>query len=78
MDIPHLSKSEILSPIVIVPPKPEQPLVAERCFNLNRVLAREESLLVKLQKQKSGLMQDLLTGTVRVKVDEAEEVAAHA
>lgn len=31
----------------------------------------------KLRSVKSGLMQDLLTGKVRVKVDEAEEVAAH-
>ena len=30
---------------------------------------------IKLLKLKTGLMQDLLTGKVRVKVDEAEEVA---
>ncbi len=29
-------------------------------------------------KDKTGLMQDLLTGKVRVKTDEDEEVAAHA
>ena len=27
---------------------------------------------------KTGLMQDLLTGKVRVKVDESEEIATHA
>lgn len=38
----------------------------------------ERDHLEKLRLLKTGLMQDLLTGKVRVKVDEAEEVAAHA
>jgi hypothetical protein len=33
----------------------------------------EEDNLEKLRQQKHGLMQDLLTGRVRVKVGEAEE-----
>jgi hypothetical protein len=33
--------------------------------------------LAKYREQKTGLMQDLLTGKVRVKVDATEEVAAH-
>jgi type I restriction enzyme S subunit len=37
----------------------------------------EQVTLLKLCTLKTGLMQDLLTGKVRVKVDEAKEVAAH-
>jgi type I restriction enzyme S subunit len=37
-----------------------------------------QSCLVNLQKLKAGLMQDLLSGRVRVKADESEEAAAHA
>ena len=36
---------------------------------------REQEALHKYQLEKTGLMQDLLTGKVRVKVDESEEVA---
>jgi type I restriction enzyme S subunit len=35
-------------------------------------------MLNKLKRQKTGLMQDLLTGKVRVTVDEFEEATAHA
>ena len=41
------------------------------------VIYREQQHLDKLLKEKTGLMQDLLTGKVRVKVDESEEVASH-
>ena len=35
----------------------------------------EETCLYKFRSHKTGLMQDLLTGKVRVKVDESEEAA---
>ena len=38
----------------------------------------EKRNLEKRRRVKTGLMQDLLTGKVRVKVDESEEVTAHA
>jgi hypothetical protein len=37
---------------------------------------KDIDVVAKLRTLKTGLMQDLLTGKVRVQVDEAEEVAA--
>jgi hypothetical protein len=56
----------------------EQNLIAERINTLQNNIRIETVQRDKLRKQKSGLMQDLLTGKVRVKVDEAEEVTANA
>jgi type I restriction enzyme S subunit len=59
------------------------PSIAEQRFGSDAVLAVERRLigmaeeLAKYREQKTGLMQDLLTGKVRVKVDATEEVAAH-
>ena len=41
-------------------------------------MRRNGGLVEKLTVQKTGLMQDLLTGKVRVKVDESEEAPADA
>jgi hypothetical protein len=43
--------------------------------SVERRLADEQVSLRKNSQQKQGLMQDLLTGRVRVKVGEAEEKA---
>jgi hypothetical protein len=40
------------------------------------VVAKEKLQLAKLRTLKTGLMQDLLTGKVRVKVDQDEEATA--
>jgi type I restriction enzyme S subunit len=45
----------------------EQQIVVERIDSLNRVISQESNKLSKLNKQKSGLMHDLLTGKVRTK-----------
>lgn len=71
MDIPHLSKAEILAPRVVLPPKLEQLLISERIDRIARKIALSELHLHKLQQEKHGLMHDLLTGRVRVKVPEA-------
>lgn len=58
-----------------VPPLAEQRTISRRIFAVavaaNELVAEKQ----KLYLQKNGLMQDLLSGKVRVKVDEAEEVA---
>lgn len=46
--------------------------------NADTRLVSENAVLTKLQRLKTGLMQDLLTGRVQVTADEAEEVVAHA
>jgi type I restriction enzyme S subunit len=54
-----------------VPPTSEQQQIYDRYHTCNNSLSPELSNLEKLKRLKSGLMQDLLTG--RVRVPEAEE-----
>jgi len=69
MDIPHLSKDEILSPFVTVPPLPEQQKIASILTSIDDSIQQEQRELQQTQNLKKSLMQDLLTGKVRVKVD---------
>jgi type I restriction enzyme S subunit len=57
---------------VVLPfPKPEEQLTAsKRLDHLSQCLAVEREKLAKLRQQKQGLMQDLLTGRVRVNASE--------
>jgi len=66
MDIPHLSKSEILEPHVPVPDPAEQAQIAQRVEIVEQRLSVEVQLVGKLRTTKAGLMDDLLTGHVRV------------
>jgi type I restriction enzyme S subunit len=67
MDIPHLSKSEILSPLVPIPSKQsEMENISEKTTSLNESIQNGIKYLQKLRFTKTGLMQDLLTGKVRV------------
>ncbi|WP_229838938.1 restriction endonuclease subunit S [Deinococcus piscis] len=53
-----------------LPPLPEQQAIASVLSTLDSEIASLESLKAKVQEQKRGLMDELLTGRVRVKVDE--------
>lgn len=67
MDIPHLSKSEILAPLVPVPAKPdEMNAISSRMESLLSVDQNNMQRLAKLRRLKAAMMQDLLTGTKRV------------
>jgi type I restriction enzyme, S subunit len=70
MDIPHLSKAEILSPVVPVPSTSEQIAIAQRTYIATRMIEVANNELEALKMQKLGLMQDLLTGKVPVNVTE--------
>jgi type I restriction enzyme S subunit len=50
----------------------EQSGITERLNNLDQCLWRFQNEVTKLRQQKHGLMHDLLTGRVRVKVEESE------
>jgi type I restriction enzyme S subunit len=52
--------------VVAIPPKSEQGLVLERLAALNSRLNIETDQIELLQQLKTGLMDDLLTGRVRV------------
>ena len=58
--------------ILPVPDLPEQSRIHSRYISLNQKLSCEQQSLRKLELQKQGLMQDLLTGKVRVKLDQPE------
>lgn len=54
--------------------KAEQACIADQLSNLDRRIASEKKYLQNLCQQKLGLMHDLLTGKVPVKVEEPEVV----
>ena len=56
---------------VSLPPLPEQQAIASILSTLDGEIASLEALKAKVQEQKRGLMDELLTGRVRVKVEEA-------
>lgn len=63
-----------ISKVSIGLPKPdEQNTIVSRLDSISTRIDLERVLVAKLRQQKQGLMQDLLTGRVRVKVGEAEE-----
>ena len=55
----------------------EQERIVRRLMKVEKCIEHETRYVRKLQHEKSGLMQDLLTGKVRVSVDQSEEAAAH-
>ena len=68
---------EDLRPLLIpIPDQREQIRVSERYESLTQQITQEQDSLTKLRTLKTGLMQDLLTGKVRVKVDQEEEAGA--
>lgn len=60
---------EDLRPLLVAFSKPEeQSKIAEIYETHNTCIEKEQAYLSKLKQQKKGLMQDLLTGKVRVKI----------
>ncbi len=78
LSIPDLQLGVLGRFLIPLPSLTEQGMICKRCKQLRDVLATELRQLQKWRIVKTGLMQDLLTGKVRVKADKAEEVAAHA
>jgi len=67
MDIPHLSKDEILSPLAPVPNSiTEMDRIGERFRIMESLIDGYKRQLEKIRHLKTALMQDLLTGKVRV------------
>jgi type I restriction enzyme S subunit len=62
---------------IIIPKQyKEQEIISKTLLVIDERIKKEKILINKLQKQKSGLMQDLLTGKVEVTVQEKEVVHA--
>jgi type I restriction enzyme S subunit len=73
---PHLNVADVRALLIALPSPQEQTDMKGRINAMNARIRSEETILLKLQKQKLGLMQDLLTG--RVPVPAAPEPAEAA
>ncbi|MCQ9374431.1 restriction endonuclease subunit S [Methyloversatilis sp. XJ19-13] len=62
----RVNLSNLRKVVLSMPLVAEQQLICERVDALDRTLATNMALMSKLREQKSGLMDDLLTGRVRV------------
>ena len=64
--VPIVNKSAFSKIPLPLPPLPEQQRIAEILTQIDQTIEKEQQYKEKLQKIKQGLMQDLLTGKVRV------------
>ncbi len=62
----ELSKTDLQTMPILLPPLEEQELISEAFLRVKEKLQREQQTKLELQQFKRGLMQDLLTGKVRV------------
>ena len=65
--LPRINLTDLYNFEIALPPKEEQYLIVEVLKTHQQRINAEEAYLNKLKLQKQGLMQDLLTGKVRVK-----------
>lgn len=65
----ELSKSDLQTMPILLPPLEEQKAISESFRRVNEKLQDEQQTKKELQEFKRGLMQDLLTGKVRVNTD---------
>nr|WP_245251029.1 restriction endonuclease subunit S [Virgibacillus litoralis] len=70
----HLTKSFMESYEIALPPINEQEKIVTILGSIDKKITSEEQKCVKLKFLKQGLMQDLLTGKVRVPIDNEEVV----
>jgi type I restriction enzyme S subunit len=66
LSVVNLHLEEIREFFILLPPLPEQQRIAEILTQTDQTIEKEQQYKEKLQKIKQGLMQDLLTGKVRV------------
>lgn len=64
--VPIVNKTSFSQMLIPVAPIAEQQQIADRVTSASRRISAEEGVLIKLGEQKSGLMDDLLAGRVRV------------
>jgi type I restriction enzyme S subunit len=65
----ELSKTDLQTMPVLIPPAEEQRKISKIFQRVNEKQQEEQERIKKLQDLKRGLMQDLLTGKVRVSVE---------
>lgn len=67
---PAINSADLKILLVKTPKKLEQTEIAKRILSIDNKLQSEQTYLQKLQQIKKGLMEDLLSGRKRVKVEE--------
>jgi type I restriction enzyme S subunit len=64
--INHLYQKDFVNFFLPLPPLPEQQRIAEILSQIDQTIEKEQQYKEKLKRIKQGLMEDLLTGKVRV------------
>jgi len=67
---PHLNVDDVRRFVLALPEIEEQSMIAARLRAIDERIDSERSAVLKLLHLKQGLMHDLLTGTVRVKLND--------
>lgn len=67
-----LSATTVKPVKLVIPPLEEQKLIGDSVSSIDNVIFDKQSNLNSLLHMKKALMQDLLTGKVRVQVDASE------
>lgn len=77
MSMKNISQLSLKNLKVKQPPTTEQAKISQRVYEAGRQIREETLLLEKIKKQKAGLMDDLLTGRVRVTelIDQAQRAS---
>jgi type I restriction enzyme S subunit len=76
----RILKDHLLKTPIPLPPEEEQQQIADTLKDFDKRIANESEYKSRLQRLKRGLMQDLLSGTVRTtdtNIEVPEEVAQH-
>ena len=74
--VPSLSRDTFCAEQLAIPPESEQKIICQTLDSIELNLQQRHVKLEKLCHIKKALMQDLLTGKVRVKPDPTEVAAA--
>jgi type I restriction enzyme S subunit len=64
--VPSLNRENLKNILIPLPPLSEQQRIAEILLQIDQTIEKEEKYKQKLERLKKGLMEDLLTGKVRV------------
>ena len=65
----NISQADIKNYLIALPSLEEQKIIGDAIFRVDQLWANKKEKLTKLEQLKKALMQDLLTGKVRVNVD---------
>jgi type I restriction enzyme S subunit len=68
--VPMISQEQIKNINIVIPENPQETVaIAERLRNIDAMLENEQTYLQKMQSIKKGLMEDLLSGRKRVRIE---------